>query len=108
MGDETAGMPECIEVGLPFVDRRIFRVFVESGIEPSAHGECSAGSHVVSCRDRDEDRRVIVRQVRFDHCAMQRLEAGGRAFGQALVDLTSTVAAYNMVSRFLVVLHIGH
>ncbi|MES2531549.1 MAG: carboxymuconolactone decarboxylase family protein [Pseudomonadota bacterium] len=28
--------------------------------------------------------------------------------GQALVDLTATVAAYNMVSRFLVALHIGH
>ncbi|MGF6528198.1 carboxymuconolactone decarboxylase family protein [Variovorax sp. PvP013] len=28
--------------------------------------------------------------------------------GQALVDLTATVAAYNMVSRFLVALRIGH
>ena len=28
--------------------------------------------------------------------------------GQSLVDLTATVAAYNMVSRFLVALHIGH
>ena len=27
---------------------------------------------------------------------------------QALVDLTATVAAYNMVSRFLVAMHIGH
>jgi len=28
--------------------------------------------------------------------------------GQALIDLTATAAAYNMVSRFLVALHIGH
>lgn len=28
--------------------------------------------------------------------------------GQALIDLTATVAAYNMVSRFLVALRIGH
>ena len=28
--------------------------------------------------------------------------------GQALIDLTATVAAYNMVSRFLVALQIGH
>lgn len=28
--------------------------------------------------------------------------------GQGLVDLTATVAAYNMVSRFLVALRIGH
>jgi 4-carboxymuconolactone decarboxylase len=27
---------------------------------------------------------------------------------QALIDLTATVASYNMVSRFLVALHIGH
>ena len=27
---------------------------------------------------------------------------------QALIDLTATVAGYNMVSRFLVALHIGH
>lgn len=27
---------------------------------------------------------------------------------QALIDLTATIAAYNMVSRFLVALHVGH
>jgi len=28
--------------------------------------------------------------------------------GQQLVELVATIAAYNMVSRFLVALHVGH
>ena len=46
-------------------------------------------------------RDIDVPDALFDRLR-QRFDA------KALVDLTATVAAYNMVSRFLVALHIGH
>ncbi|APW40021.1 carboxymuconolactone decarboxylase [Rhodoferax koreense] len=49
---------------------------------------------------------AMTRDIEVPDALFDRVRA--RFDGQALVDLTATVAAYNMVSRFLVALHIGH
>lgn len=46
-------------------------------------------------------RDIVVPDALFDR-VKQRFDA------QGLVDLVATVAAYNMVSRFLIALHVGH
>jgi len=49
---------------------------------------------------------AMTRDIEVPDALFERLRA--RFDAHALVDLTATVAAYNMVSRFLVALHIGH
>jgi AhpD family alkylhydroperoxidase len=49
---------------------------------------------------------TMTRDIEVPDALFDRVHA--RFEGQALIDLTATVAAYNMVSRFLVALHIGH
>jgi len=49
---------------------------------------------------------AMTRDIEVPDALFERLRQ--RFDGQALIDLTATVAAYNMVSRFLVALHIGH
>lgn len=49
---------------------------------------------------------AMTRSVAVPDALFARVQAHFQ--GQALVDLTATVAAYNMVSRFLEALHIGH
>jgi AhpD family alkylhydroperoxidase len=49
---------------------------------------------------------AMTRDIDVPDALFERLRQ--RFDDQALVDLTATVAAYNMVSRFLVALHIGH
>lgn len=49
---------------------------------------------------------TMTRDIEVPEALFERVSAHFK--GQALIDLTATVAAYNMVSRFLVALHIGH
>jgi AhpD family alkylhydroperoxidase len=49
---------------------------------------------------------AMTREVEVSDALMQRVQAQFDARGT--VELVATIAAYNMVSRFLVALHIGH
>lgn len=49
---------------------------------------------------------AMTRHIQVPDALFERVRAQWE--GQALVDITATVAAYNMVSRFLTALHIGH
>jgi AhpD family alkylhydroperoxidase len=62
----------------------------------------------LSCNERLalELADAMTRDIEVPDALFERVRASFDA--QALVDLTATIAAYNMVSRFLVALHIGH
>lgn len=49
---------------------------------------------------------TMTRDIEVPDALFERVAAHFQ--GQSLIDLTATVAAYNMVSRFLVALRIGH
>jgi AhpD family alkylhydroperoxidase len=49
---------------------------------------------------------AMTREVEVSDALMQRVQA--RFDAKGTVELVATIAAYNMVSRFLVALHIGH
>jgi alkylhydroperoxidase family enzyme len=49
---------------------------------------------------------AMTRDIQVPDALFERVRA--QYEGQHLLDLTATVAAYNMVSRLLVALHVGH
>lgn len=85
----AAGMPDAVIEGL----RTYAAPDAVAGLEP---GECE----VLALTD------AMTRDIEVPDEVFEPLRA--HFDEQALIELTATVAAYNMVSRFLVALRIGH